>query len=135
METRVLADCLVTMDPVNTGQRCAWVASLLGLAVVSSRMFFAGHGPVIQYGAAVKTQRKLHLTDSFRQSEPVLAAIVNACVRKPVSNWDIVPALTPGSLQLVTDAQDAGGKSTFGPSRFLAFCKCPTATLMGACGI
>ena len=95
VETRVLADCLVTMDPVNTGQRCAWVASLLGLAVVSSRMFFAGHGPVIQYGAAVKTQRKLHLTDSFRQSEPVLATIVSVCVRKPLSKWEIVPALTP----------------------------------------
>ncbi len=67
VKTRFLPDCLVTMDPVNTGQRCIWVASLLGLAVVSSRMFFAGHGPVIQYGAAVKTQRKLHLTDSFRQ--------------------------------------------------------------------
>jgi hypothetical protein len=123
------------MDPVNTGQRCAWVASLLGLAVVSSRMFFAGHGPVIQYGADVNTHRALHLTYSFRPSEPVLAMFVSVCVRKPFSAWELVPALTPGSLQLVTDAQDAGGKSTFGPSRFLAFCKCPIATLMGACGI
>jgi hypothetical protein len=133
--SRFLADCLVTVDPVNTGQRCIWVASLLGLAVVSSRMFFAGHGPVIQYGAAVKTHRKIHLTDDFRQSQPVLTKIVTGCAAKPFSNWKLVPALTPGSLQLISDVQDAGGQSTFGPSRFLAFCKCPTATLMGVCGI
>ena len=135
VSSRLLADCLVSADPVNTGHRCSWVAALLGLVVVSSRMFIAGHGPEIHYAAAVKTHRKIHLTASFRQLHPLLVVIITKCAAKPFSNWSLVPVLTAGSLRLVTDAQDTSVSGTFGPTRFLAFCKCPIATSMGACGI
>jgi hypothetical protein len=135
VQSRLLAGCVVTVDPVNAGQRCSWIAALLGLAVVSLRMFIAGHGPAIQYAAAVKTQRSMFLTADFQHSHPVLSTIIVKCAAKPLSRWRLAAASTPGCLQLVTDVQDTSVAGVIGPTRFLALCKCPVATSMGACGV
>ena len=135
VDSRLLADVIVATNPAEPGQRSAWIASLLGLTVISAGVFWKGRGPAVAFAAAIRVPRTIHITAELQQSHQIVDRILRACVAKAASRWTTVDTPQRTATRLVPDSQDPGsGRRAFGPKRFLAFCTHMTAATTGVAG-
>jgi hypothetical protein len=123
--TRLQSDIIVAGSTAELGQRTAWIAALLGLTVISHRLFWKGSGPAVVFTPAVIIPRKVCMTESFRQSHPTISRIVCACARMPHSRWTVVDTTqaVPRTAVVLSDVPWAGvAAAVYSATDFLAEC-------------
>ncbi|CAK9064760.1 unnamed protein product, partial [Durusdinium trenchii] len=88
---RIKAGLFIVSDPTSLPERVQWAAALVGGWVTEPSGLLSHNGIVLKYKRAIRTQKKVLLTEGFRNGHLEISALIVDSIdfHKPKNGWRI----------------------------------------------
>ena len=120
---RIKAGLFIVNDPTSLPERVQWAAALVGGWVTEPSGLLSHNGIVLKYKRAIRTQKKVLLTEGFRNGHLEISALIVDSIdfHKPKNGWRITMDASK-ALFVLDRSENAvnGDQNVFSKSSFLS---------------
>ena len=99
---RVKAALFIVDDATDLPERARWAAILTGGWVAEASCFQKGIGVVLKLKRAIRTQKKIFVTDDFKDRHPEIVGLIEGSIYhlKPKNGWRITSEMSKANFVL-----------------------------------
>ena len=120
---RIEAALFIVKDPTSLPERVQWAAALVGGWVTEPSGLVNNDGVVLKYKRAIRTQKKIFLTEGFRNGHLEISALIVDSINfhKPKNGWRITQDASKAHFVLDRSENAVNGdQKTYSKSSFLS---------------
>lgn len=121
---RIEAGLFIVRDPTSFPERAQWAAALVGGWVTEPASLLNKSGIVMKYKRAIRTQKKICLTEEFRNGHSEVSNLIVDSIKfhKPKNGWRITEDASKAHFVLdrSENVVDDGNQKIYSKSSFLS---------------